>query len=530
MLKKNAQLFEGLFTATDLAVVSLAWIISYWLRFATGWIPVEKGIPELADYLKVLIFVWIVWAFVFRRFGLYRGMRGMSRVREVWAVVKANSFAVLIFLSVTYLFREKSVPFSRLVFAIFWAVSTVGLVGARTIIRQVLRSMRRRGYNLRYVLMVGAGELAAKVVKRIRQHPEYGIELLGCLSGDHQPGSAPVSRTVSPGATQLSFAEADVRPAQKIANSHGNDGFVRNAAGHAQHWSVDIPRKSIMVRPNGESAVPLKIIGNYSDLPALLARGGVDLVIVSLPLADHGELGEVIESIGDSMVDVKIIPDYYQFVRLGTLVEEFDGMPVVSLSSTPLEGINRITKRALDLTLGSLLGLIAIPIVAIAALLVKLTSRGPVFYSQERVGLDGQRFSIYKLRTMFVDAEQEGAKFAVKGDPRVTPVGKVLRNLSIDELPQLLNVVRGQMSLVGPRPERPVFIEDFRRQIPRYMLRHKVQAGMTGWAQVNGWRGNTSIERRIEHDLYYIEHWSLTLDLKILLMTLLHGFRDRNAY
>jgi exopolysaccharide biosynthesis polyprenyl glycosylphosphotransferase len=230
------------------------------------------------------------------------------------------------------------------------------------------------------------------------------------------------------------------------------------------------------------------------------------------------------------MIDVRIVPDFHQFIQLGSSVEDFDGVPVVSLASTPLSGINRVTKRIFDLFVGSALFLISIPILLTCILLIKFSSRGPAFFTQERVGLDGKRFKIFKLRTMSLDAEKDGAKFAVKGDPRVTLVGRILRRLSIDELPQLINVILGQMSLVGPRPERPVFIEEFRRHFPRYMLRHKVQAGMTGWAQVNGWRGNTSIERRIEHDLFYIENWSLLLDVKILARTVLATIFDRNAY
>ncbi|MCC6954088.1 MAG: undecaprenyl-phosphate glucose phosphotransferase [Deltaproteobacteria bacterium] len=521
MLKKNAQLFEGLFAATDLAFISFAWLFSYWVRFQSGFIPVDKGVPLIGDYLKVLIFVWIIWAFVFRRFGLYRPMRGTARLREIWMVVKANSFSILIFLAVTYLFREKSVPFSRLVFGIFWFVSTVSLVGSRTLIRQALRTMRRRGYNIRYVIVVGAGELAAKVVKRLRQQPEYGLDILGCLSGDPMyamsRNGGGVTRRVDTDPVQIPLAIG----AQ--AGAHARRTAYKEAL-------FEFPRKSVMVRPEGEKAVPLKIIGHYNDLYRFIEHGSVDSIIVALPLSDQERLEEIVEVVGDSMIDVKIIPDYYRFVRLGSLVEEFDGMPVVSVSSTPLVGVNRITKRVLDVVLGTLFSLIAVPIMALAALAVKINSRGPIFYSQERVGLDGQRFHIYKFRTMAVDAEKEGAKFAVAGDPRVTFVGKILRRLSIDELPQLLNVIRGQMSLVGPRPERPVFIEDFRKQIPRYMLRHKVQSGMTGWAQVNGWRGNTSIERRIEHDLYYIENWSLALDLKILFKTIVHGLISRNAY
>ena len=274
----------------------------------------------------------------------------------------------------------------------------------------------------------------------------------------------------------------------------------------------------------------LRVVGNYADLPRLLARGGVDQIIIALPLADHEKIGRIIESIGDAMVDVRIVPDFHQFIQLGSQVEEFDGLPVVSLASTPLAGFNRVLKRSLDLVFGTLFLVASLPMMALVAGIVRLTSQGPIFFFQERVGLDGRPFKIYKFRTMREDAEADGAKFAVDGDPRTTTVGRILRKLSLDELPQLVNVIAGDMSLVGPRPERPVFIEEFRQRVPKYMLRHKVQAGITGWAQVHGWRGNTSIEKRIEYDLYYIEHWSLALDLKIIGLTLLNSFRDRNAY
>lgn len=504
MLKKHAQVFEGLFTASDLLVVSLAWSLSYWLRFSWGVIPVDKGIPPPADYVRMLIFVWLIWAFVFRRFNLYRPMRGASRWREIWLLVRANTFSVLLLLSVVYLFREKSVPFSRLVFLIFWALSITFTVISRSAIRSLIRAMRCRGYNLRYALIVGSGSLAQKVAGRMISHPEFGVELLGCLTRempDQQGGSR--------------GAIADRKR------------VVGGAIAEPLSAAVQQP---LFKEDQGESVSDLRIIGTYADLPKILSSGRVDQVIVAMPLADHDQLEAVVSSIGDAIVDVKIVPDVHRFIQLGALVEEFDGLPVVSLASTPLVGINRFAKRAVDILLGTLLALVALPVMAVLAVLVKVTSRGPILFVQERMGLDGRTFNIYKFRTMYTDAEVAGARFAVRGDPRVTPLGRILRRFSLDELPQLFNVLRGEMSLVGPRPERPVFISEFRRHIPRYMLRHKVQAGMTGWAQVNGWRGNTSIERRIEHDLYYIEHWSLLLDLKILGLTLLRGLRDRNAY
>ena len=505
MLKRHSQIFEGMFTASDLLVVSCAWTLSYWIRFVSGYIPVEKGIPPFTDYARMLIFVWLVWGFVFRRFNLYRPMRGVGRFHEIWLLVRANAFSVLLLLAATYLFREKSVPFSRLVFLIFWALATFSTILSRSVIRVVLRAMRRRGYNMRYALIVGSGKLAERVASRMLVHPEYGIDLVGCLASDGHPG------VVRPNGVQLA--------------KNGVYSAREGAALRALHLS---PEEAL--RGESDSPPQLRILGTYADLPGFLESGQIDQVIIAMPLCDHDKLEAVIHSIGDSMVDVRIVPDVHQFIQLGSQVEEFDGLPVVSLASTPLSGINRVTKRVLDLLLGTVILIAALPLMAVIAVLIRAFSRGPILFTQERVGLDGETFKIYKFRTMYVDAERRGAQFAVRDDPRVTPIGRVLRRLSLDELPQLFNVIRGQMSLVGPRPERPVFISEFRRHVPKYMLRHKVQAGMTGWAQVNGWRGNTSIERRIEHDLYYIEHWSVQLDLKILFLTLTRGIRDRNAY
>jgi Undecaprenyl-phosphate glucose phosphotransferase len=509
MLKKHAQLFEGLFTATDIFVVSAAWTLSYWVRFSSGLIPVEKGIPPFSDYLKMLLFVWLIWAFVFRRFGLYQAMRGVSRFREVFKVIRANTFSVLLLVAATFLFREKSIPYSRLVFLIFWLLSTVFTVSSRSVIRGFLRMLRRRGYNLRYVLIVGAGELAERIAARIRSNPEFGIEVYGCLKrGEGNGDGAGALRLATQSVPVASFCQAQALRA------------------NAQ------PQTALASVERAENITPalLPVVGTYEDLPRLIAQAWIDQVIVALPLRDHDLLESVISSIGDSIVDVKIVPDVHHFIQLGSQVEDFDGLPVVTLASTPLAGFNRFGKRIFDLVVGSLLFVFFLPLMLLIALLIKLTSRGPVFFVQERVSFVGRPFNIIKFRTMHVDAEENGAQFAVRNDPRTTPIGAFLRKYSLDELPQLLNVILGQMSLVGPRPERPVFIDDFRKRIPRYMLRHKVQAGMTGWAQVHGWRGNTSIEKRIEHDLYYIENWSLLFDIKILFLTLRNGFRHRNAY
>ncbi len=467
MLKQKRQLFEFFFMGADLLVVSVAWLLSYWVRFKTDLVEVDKGVPDFFNYLSMIFFIWIIWAFIFRRMGLYRPMRGIRRIKEIWILVNANSLALLLFIAMTYLFLEKSVPFSRLVFAYFGVLAVLFTIVERLTLRFVLRELRRRGYNLRYMLIIGAGKVAGDIATRVRLHGEVGFQLVGCLSkeGNEQSG------------------------------------------------------------PNG-----LPIVGSYRDLTTLVRRFDLDQIMVALPLEDNNYLPMIMEELKDSTVDVKIVPDIYQFISVGGSVEEFEGLPVISVQESPLDGLNLILKRTTDLVLGFVLLLFLSPMLVLIALLVKLTSRGPVFYKQERVSFDGTPFWIYKFRTMRINAEEAGPQWATAGDSRVTPLGKIFRKLSLDELPQLWNVIRGDMSIVGPRPERPVFIHEFRKRVPSYMLRHKVPAGITGWAQVNGWRGDTSIDKRIEYDLYYIQNWSLIFDLKILLLTLIRGFRDRNAY
>ncbi|MFN4896754.1 MAG: undecaprenyl-phosphate glucose phosphotransferase [Pseudomonadota bacterium] len=467
MLKQKRQLFEYLFVVADLLVVSAAWLIAYWVRFQSGWVPIDKGVPEFAQYLSMLLFIWLIWAFVFRRMGLYRPMRGVRRTRELWVLVNANALSILLLISMTYLFREKSSQFSRLVFLYFWVLATLLTVFERSALRFFLRELRRKGYNLRYMLLVGSGQVASDMVSRVRLHQELGIQLVGCLSRD---GS----------------------------------------------------------EKRGPGGIP--VVGSYNDMGQFLNRADIDQIVVALPLEDQQVLPEIMEQLKDSMLDIKIIPDLYQFASIGGAIEEFEGLPVISLQGCPLDGINLVSKRALDLIIASLALIIFSPLMLIIAILVKLTSRGAVFFKQERVSFDGSRFHIVKFRTMYTDAEKSGPGWTTPGDDRVTPLGRLLRSTSLDELPQLFNVLRGDMSIVGPRPERPVFIKEFRQHIPRYMLRHKVPAGITGWAQVHGWRGDTSIDKRIEYDLYYIENWSLLLDLKIVCMTVINGFKNRNAY
>jgi Undecaprenyl-phosphate glucose phosphotransferase len=272
-------------------------------------------------------------------------------------------------------------------------------------------------------------------------------------------------------------------------------------------------------------------LGAPEDIREVLDRRPVDIVIIALPHADYPRVTAVLNAIGDDPIAIHFVPDVFGLASLRGGIEEFETLPIIHLRESPLYGWNRVLKRGVDLVGGAVALAGALPVMLMIAAAVRLSSAGPVLYRQERMGLDGRRFQMLKFRTMGVDAEKDtGPQWTTPDDPRRTTLGAFLRRTSLDELPQLINVLRGDMSLVGPRPERPSFVEDFRRRVPGYMLRHKVKAGITGWAQINGWRGNTSLEKRIEYDLYYIERWSLGFDLAILLRTVWLGFHNRNAY
>lgn len=467
MLKKHSKFFESLLLLADWFTLSVAWVSSYYLRFYSGIIPVYKGIPPFKIYLTLLVFMIPLWGLVFKVFGLYRPRRVSTRFYEIVDIGKASTFATLILVSLTFLYRQYE--FSRLTFFYFWLINIVLLSLTRILFREFLRFLRQKGYNQRYALIIGTEKLGQDLAKRLQKHPELGIQVSGFLTSD--------------------------------LNSIGN----------------------VIQR--------VKVLGKYSDVREFVTKLGIDIVFIALPFNAHNHLREVLDWIGDEMVSIMVLPDLFEFITLRGSVCEFEGMPLISLRDTPLYGWNIIGKRLLDIIFASLVLIITSPVIGIVALLIKITSQGPVFFKQERMGMDGKIFNMLKFRTMFTNAEQEtGPVWTKKDDPRCTKTGKFLRRTSIDELPQFINVLRGDMSIVGPRPERPVFIENFRNTIPKYMLRHKMKAGITGWAQVSGWRGNTSLEKRIEYDLYYIENWTLNFDLKIIWLTLWNGFVNKHAY
>ncbi len=468
MLKRYQNIFSELFRATDAAVVVGAWLASYWARFHLAPYEVTTDLPPFGTYASLAPLVAILWMGVFTFMGVYESGRLRSRRAEAVLIGKAHIVALLVFVAVTYLYD--TYKYSRLVMVYFGALAAILLTAFRIIVRSTLRGLRARGYNLRYVLVVGKGPSARALVERLESYPELGLRVRGVLT-----------RTGT-------LANSDV--------------------------DIDAP-----------------VLGSYTDLSKVLSEHAVDEVLLALPRDEQDELSRILAEIQDETVDIRVVPDVQDYVTFGCHIEQFDGFPIVRLNDSPMSGWGALLKRATDVGVSAILLVLLSPLLLCIAAAVKLTSPGPVLYNQERMGLDGRSFKMWKFRSMRCDAEStSGAVWARADDDRRTRLGTFLRATSLDELPQLWNVLVGDMSLVGPRPERPVFVQQFRHEIAHYMLRHKVKAGITGWAQVNGWRGNTSLTRRIECDLYYIRHWSLALDLKILTMTLWKGFVNKNAY
>jgi Undecaprenyl-phosphate glucose phosphotransferase len=449
---------------TDLAVVAAAWIAAYGLRFYVVGPPLVT--PDVPPLGDYLRQVVPILVV----WGLAFHWFELYRPRRLgsrfseWRDIAKASTLGVLVLLAVMQFAFHGYDYSRTVILYFWVLSIVAGWIVRIAFRKALRVARRRGYNIRRAIVVGSGRPAADVCAMLARRVDLGIELVGVLGDKTESESA------------------------------------RGA------W-----------------------LGTFDDVRAILDRHAVDVVFVTLPHAEHGRLAGILADIGDDPVTIHLVPDVYGLATLRAGIEEFEAIPFIHLRESPLYGWNRVLKRAFDLAVGGLCLLLAAPLMLAIALAVRLGSPGPVLLRQERMGLDGRRFMLLKFRTMQEDAEvATGPVWARPHDARRTGVGTWLRRFNLDELPQLVNVLRGEMSLVGPRPERPVFVEEFRRRIPGYMLRHKVKAGMTGWAQVNGWRGDTSLEKRIEYDLYYIERWSLLFDVKILVQTLYRGFT--NAY
>lgn len=465
MIKENQKHFNRLQVLIDAFVIAFSYVMAWVIKFQI--LKNDDGKLPFKVYMLAMVAIVAVYLVLYHMFNLYTPKRVQGRRLELWNIVKANTVGIALILGVLYLI--KMIDFSRWMLFYFVVLNVVLETIARNLIRYFLRSIRRNGYNLKHIVLVGYSRAAEEYIDRILDNPQWGYKIRGILD-DH--------------------IEA------------------------------------------GTEYRGIKVIGRIANLMVILPENRLDEIAITLGLSEYYRLEEIVNLCEKSGVHTKFIPDYNRVIPTKPYTEDILGLPVINIRHVPLTNtFYAAMKRTMDIA-GALCAIILFsPVMLFSAIMIKITSPGPLIFKQERVGLHNHTFMMYKFRSMDVQApEKEKSKWTVKNDPRVTNFGKFMRKTSIDELPQLFNVLKGEMSLVGPRPERPFFVEKFKEEIPRYMIKHQVRPGMTGWAQVNGYRGNTSIKKRIEYDLYYIENWTLGLDVKILFLTIFKGFINKNAY
>ena len=466
MIRDNQRVFNWIHVVLDAVVVAGTYLLAWYIKFRI-FTPIQGAYLSRETYFRALYFIVPLYLALFYLSGLYASKRYSSSGREIYNIIKANVMGFVIFVFALYLF--KMINFSRSMYGIFFALCTIGEIIIRQFIRLFLRTIRKGGYNIKHVILVGYSRACERYINRILDNPQWGYNVCGVLD-DHIPA--------------------------------------------------------------GTMYRGVKVLGRIDNIQVILPENKIDEIGISLALADYGRLEEIVGICEKSGVHTKFIPDYNSVIPTRPYIEDLTGLAVINIRHLPLSNtLNACIKRIMDF-IGSIFCIILFsPIMIVSAVLIKLGDGGPVIFSQERVGLHNKKFKMYKFRTMIMQNEADEEKaWTKKDDERVTKVGKFLRRTSLDELPQMFNVLVGQMSLVGPRPERPQFVEKFKEEIPRYMIKHQVKPGITGWAQINGFRGNTSIRKRIEHDLYYVENWNIFFDIKIMFLTLFKGFINKNAY
>lgn len=467
MLKDNEKNFSRLHMLIDAVVLALSYFLAWMIRFVGPMSATAVRTRSFQQYMLMLIFIIPVYLLLYQAFTLYTPMRMQGRRLVLANIVKANSLGLLILMFTFYMIDEGD--FSRSTYIMFYLINIVLQWGTRMLIFALLRDMREKGMNQTQMICVGYSRAAEEYIDRVLANPQWGYVIRGIL-----------------------------------------DDNV----------------------PAGTAYRGIKVLGRIANLNVILPENRLDEIAITLGLSEYYRLEEIVALCEKSGVHTKFIPDYNKIIPTKPYTEDILGLPVINIRYVPLSNtFNAMIKRIMDIC-GSIIGIIvASPIMLVLCALIKLTSPGPLIYRQERVGLHNQTFWMYKFRSMEIQPEAEEKKaWTVKNDPRVTAIGRFMRRTSLDELPQLFNILKGDMSLVGPRPERPFFVEKFREEIPRYMVKHQVRPGLTGWAQVNGYRGDTSIRKRIECDLYYIENWTVGLDIKIMFMTIFKGFINKNAY
>ena len=467
MIKDNQKLFNRLHVLLDAVIIVIAYVAAWYFRFKSGFFALSSWYISLTQYMKYLVLIVPAYLALYYLFQLYTPKRVQGRRLEAWHIFQANIIGLLVF--ILYLYLAKLTDYSRKMLFVFFCFNVVFEVVFRNLLRYILRKYRKRGYNQKHVLLVGYSQAAEGYIDRVLSHPEWGYNIRGIL----------------------------------------DDNSMRGTENHG-----------------------IKILGTTENLSVILPENKLDEIVITLSLAEYHKLARIVGMCEKSGVHTKFIPDYNNVIPTRPYTEDILGMPVINIRHVPLSNaFNAFLKRCVDI-FGALVAIILFsPVMLVTAIIIKVTSPGPLIFKQERIGKHNHPFYMYKFRSMVVQEEKaEKQGWTTKNDPRVTPVGKFIRKTSIDELPQLFNILVGDMSLVGPRPERPQFVEKFKEEIPRYMIKHQVRPGLTGWAQVNGYRGDTSIQKRIEYDLYYIENWTMGFDFKIIFLTFFKGFVNKNAY
>lgn len=466
MIKENQQALNRLYVFIDIIIMFLAFIYAWLIRFEL-FPPVNSIWWPLSHYLKFMIYLVPVYIFIYSISGVYSPMRQIRLRFELWNFLKANTFSVSTFPIILYLLHE--IDISRFFIFLFYSIHIFFGWTFRFFLRKTLHAARRKGFNQKHILLVGYSPAAESYIDRLLSNPQWGYKIFGIL--DNEKGSGSDYRNVN-------------------------------------------------------------IVGRIDDLTSLCQEHTFDEIAITLKLKDYSNLESIVSICEKRGVHTQFIPDYNNVIPTTARTEDIDGLPVINIRNIPLSNsINKLLKRFVDI-IGALVMLLIFGLpMLLVSIIIKSTSAGPLIFKQERVGLHNKKFQMYKFRSMIVqDAKSEKKAWTTKNDPRVTLIGKFIRKTSIDELPQIFNVLKGDMSIIGPRPERPFFVEKFQEEIPRYNVKHQVRPGITGWAQVNGFRGDTSIRKRIDCDLYYIENWTLGLDIKILFLTFFKGFINKNAY
>lgn len=469
MIKDNQQHLNRLHIVLDAVI----FIVSYMLAWVGEFILLDGiAIFPFRHYMSMLLILVPLYLVVHMAFGLYLTKSVRRKLVEAGKIIQANTVGILIYLALLSLTRtnlEFTTNYSRMMLFLFYVINIILEVIARDAIRLILHQLRRKGFNQKHIMLVGYSRAAEEFIDRLKANPEWGYQIMGILDDNVECG----------------------------------------------------------MKYRG-----VEVFGRTEEIEEFLNRAMPDEIAITLGLNEYSKLEHIVAVCEKSGVHTKFVPDYNNIIPTRPYTEDLMGLPVVNIRHVPLTNtFNAFVKRTVDIV-GAIAAIILFsPIMLVTCIAVRLTSEGPLIYKQERVGLHNKTFRMYKFRSMEVQSpKKEKGAWTVPGDPRVTKVGKIIRKTSIDELPQLFNILKGDMSLVGPRPERPFFVEKFREEIPRYMIKHQVRPGMTGWAQINGYRGNTSIRKRIEYDLYYIENWTLGFDIKILFLTIFKGFINKNAY